>query len=147
MMRAADVDDGAVHQYHPDAEKVVRGHPVLEAMRATRVHGDVAGDGAGKLARRVGGIEEAVLRDRAGDGDVGAPGLHRGSAVGVVDLQDVHSSGLRRAPRVGGRQRAAGKRGARTARHHGNPLPRGTPQDRRDFLGRRREHRQSGRQR
>src|SRR3954463_13034184 len=56
---ASDLDHRAVEQHHRDAEQVVGGDTVLQAMRAAGVHGDVAGDRAGQLARRVGGIEEA----------------------------------------------------------------------------------------
>ena len=36
---------------------------VLEGLGATRIFGDVATDGAGLLARRVGGIKEAEFGD------------------------------------------------------------------------------------
>ena len=46
---AADVDDRAVDQHQRDAEQVVGGHAVFQAMRAAGIHGDVAGDRAGEL--------------------------------------------------------------------------------------------------
>ena len=53
--RAAGVDDAAVGQHQLDAEDVVDRDAVLERVRAAGVGGDVAADGAGPLARRVGG--------------------------------------------------------------------------------------------
>ena len=44
-----------------EAENVVGGHAVLEAMRTARVLGDVAADRAGALARRIGREEIAAL--------------------------------------------------------------------------------------
>ena len=86
-MRAADLDHLAVGHDHGHAQQVVGGHAVFQAMRAARVHRDVAGDGAGELARRVGGVEEPVLLHRAGDGEVGAARLHPDEAVVVVGLE------------------------------------------------------------
>ena len=58
--RPADVDDAAVGQDEFDAEDVVDGDAVLERVRPAGVGGDVAADGAGPLAGRVGGVVEAV---------------------------------------------------------------------------------------
>ena len=63
-MVAADIDDLAVHQHDADAEQVVGGDAVFQAVRAAGVHGDVAGERAGELARGVGRIEEAVAPRR-----------------------------------------------------------------------------------
>ncbi len=86
-------------------------------MGAARIHRDVAGDGAGKLARRIRGIEEAVAFHRAGDGKVGTPRLDPDEAVVVIRLQ--HGVQPRDAEdhAVGRRHRAAGERGAGAARH------------------------------
>ena len=57
---AAGPDDAAVGQDDLQTENVIRGHAVLEAVRAAGILGDVAADGAGFLARRIGREEEAV---------------------------------------------------------------------------------------
>ena len=54
----ANVDDGAIDQHHADGEHVVGGDAIFQAMGATGVHRDVAGDCAGELARWVGSVEE-----------------------------------------------------------------------------------------
>ena len=53
-------DDAAVGQDDLDAEDVVDGDAVLERVRPAGVGGDVAADGAGALAGRVGGVVVAV---------------------------------------------------------------------------------------
>ena len=82
---AADIDDLAVHQHHADAEHVIGGDPVFQAMGAARIGGDIAADGASDLARRVRRIEEAVRGDRFGNTGIGDAGLDAGDAVGQVD--------------------------------------------------------------
>ena len=44
-----------------DAEQVVGGHAIFEAMGAAGIHRDIAGDRAGELARRIRRIEEPVV--------------------------------------------------------------------------------------
>ena len=139
-MRAAELDDRAVHQHHRDPEQVVGGHPVLQAMGAAGVHRDVAGDGAGELAGRVGRVEEVVRLHRPGHAQVGAPGLHADEAVVEVDLQHLRQPGHPEHHAVRGRQRAAGEAGAGAARHHRHPLGGADAHDRRHLLGRGRQH-------
>ena len=91
------------------AEDVVGGDPVLEAVRAAGVHGDVAADGAGELARRIGGIEEAAMGDSIGDVDVGDAGLNPRAAVFIVDVEDAIEAGEAEHDRIGRRQGPAGQ--------------------------------------
>ncbi len=42
-MLAADFDDRPVHHHHLDAEHVVGRHAILQTVRTTRVHRNVAG--------------------------------------------------------------------------------------------------------
>ena len=67
---AAEVHELAVRQHGLDAEHVVHGEAVLQAVRAARVLGDVAADRAHLLARRIGRVVVAegrdLLRDRRG---------------------------------------------------------------------------------
>ena len=115
---AADLDHRAVDQHHRHAEQVVGGDAVFQAMRAARVHADVAGDGAGELARRIGRVEEALMRDRAGDAEIGdarsAPGR-----CGCRSRCRARGSSSRRRRRR--RPPAAGRRPASEV-----PAPRGT---------------------
>ena len=60
QVRAADVEDLALDGDDLQAEQVVGGDAVFQAVRAARVHADVAADHAGELAGRVGRVEEAV---------------------------------------------------------------------------------------
>ena len=58
--RAAGAHDPAIGQHELDAEDVIDGDAVLERVRPAGVGGHVAADGAGALARRVGGEVVAV---------------------------------------------------------------------------------------
>ena len=62
-VRAADLDHLAIHQHHLQAEHVVGGHAVFQAMRAAGVHADVAGQRAGELARGIRSVEEVSRLD------------------------------------------------------------------------------------
>ena len=86
--RAAGLDDAAVGQDELDAEDVVDGDAVLERVRAAGVGGDVAADRAGALARRVGGVVEAVRLEVVGQPEVDDARLDDGVAVAIVDFED-----------------------------------------------------------
>ena len=60
---AADLHQLAVRQHRLDAEHVVHGEAVLQAVRAAGVLGDVAADRADLLARRIGRVVAAERRD------------------------------------------------------------------------------------
>ena len=67
---------------------------VAEAVRAARVVGDVAADGAGRLAGGVGRVEELLCRASARQIDVDDSRLDSREAVFDVELQHVaHASG------------------------------------------------------
>ncbi|MCY1351180.1 hypothetical protein D9M69_374390 [compost metagenome] len=70
------------------AQHVVHGQAVLQAMHAAGVLRHVAADGAGDLRRRVRGVVEAVWRRRLGDRQVAHAGLHTGEAPDRVDFED-----------------------------------------------------------
>ena len=109
-------------------------------MGAAGIHGDVAGDGAGELARRVGRVEEAAAGDGVGDVDVGDAGLDGGDAVLVVDGKDAVEAGEADDDAVGRRQGAAGERRAGAAGDHLDVVLAEELQDRGDLLGRGRQH-------
>ena len=109
-MVAADLDHGAVDQHQRDAQQVVGGHAVFQAMGAAGIHGDVAGDRAGELARRVGRVEEALVGDRLADAEIGDAGCDAGGAVRRNRRRAPGSSWRRRArwrPPAGWRRRQA----------------------------------------
>ena len=117
------------------AEQVVGGDPVLQAVGAAGVHRDVAGDGAGELARRVGGVEEILVLDRRRDAEVGAAGLHPDEAVLGIDLEDLvqprDARAARSPPWAAPRRRGC----PRAARHHRDALGVADAQDGGDLLG------------
>ena len=121
-MVAADLDHLALHGDEFEAEQVVGGDAVAQAMGTARVHRHVAADHAGELAGGVGGVEEALSLHRLGDADIGDAGLHHGEPVGVVDFQDAVQPHQADDHRVFHRQRPAGQRGAGAARHHAHAL-------------------------
>ena len=137
---AADLHHFPIHRHQRDAQKVVRRHPVFQAMRPTGVHTNIPGDGAGELARRVGGVEKPVRFHRAGDGKIGHAGLHADETIFVVHLKhlseprDAENDAVRR------RQRSAGKRSARSARHHRDAQFGADFQNGGDFFGRSWQH-------
>ena len=61
---AAELDDLAGDEHGAHALDVVHGEPVLEAMDAARVLGNVAADRAGDLRRGVRRVEQPVGRGR-----------------------------------------------------------------------------------
>ena len=66
-MLAAEADDLAGHQHHLEAEHVVGGQAVFQAVHAAGILRDVAADGAGDLRGRIGRVIEARVLDRLGD--------------------------------------------------------------------------------
>src|SRR5262249_49169635 len=86
--RGAGEGDPAVGQHQLGAEDVVDGDAVLQRVRPAGVGGDVAADGAGALAGRVGGEVVAVRLDVVGEPEVDHARLDDGVAVAVIDLQN-----------------------------------------------------------
>ena len=100
--------------------------PVLQAVRAARVLGDVAADRADLLARRVGRVVAAVADHRLGHLEVRHPGLDGDPRRLEVDLAAPGSSARarsrrRRRPAARRRRAPSPRRARRTA-----PPPRGT---------------------
>ena len=120
---AAEADDVAVRQHQLDAEQVVGGEAVLQAVHAARVFRDVAADRAGDLRGRVGGVVEARVLDRGGDAEVGHAGLGDHAAVLEVDLEDAVELAQAEHDAIGQRQGAARERGAGAPRHDLDPFP------------------------
>ena len=119
---------------------MVRRDAVGEAVGPARVLGDVAADGAGLLARRVGDVHQAVLGDALADVQVDDAGLDDGAAVHRIDFEDtVHAGGDEEdAPLDGDRAAAEARPGA--ARDEGDAVVVGQPDDAGHLLGGRGEH-------
>ncbi len=118
-LRPTEMDHLTIGQDDFQPGDVVRGEPVLEAVRATRVLGDVAADRAHDLARRVGRVEE-VRRHSHRDRHVGDPRLDAHPPVVEVDVE--HPGEPRQHKHaVGHRQRTAGQAGSAPRGTHGTP--------------------------
>ena len=117
---AAQPHHFAVGQHDLEAEHVVGGHPVAEAVGAAGVEGDVAADGAHRLARRVGRVVEAVRLAGGRDVEVDHAGLDDGDPVERVDPQDAVHPVEGDHDALLDRHRAARQAGARPAGHEGH---------------------------
>ena len=117
-MLAAEPDDLAGDQHHLDAEDVVGGHAVFQAMHAAGIFRDIAADRAGDLRRGVRRVIERLVLHRLADGEVGDARLDHGDAVGEIDLADAVELAHAEEHAVDQRQRPAGQRGPRPPRHH-----------------------------
>ena len=131
---AAEAHHVAVRQHHLEAEQVVGGEAVFQAVHAARVLGDVAADRARDLARRIGRVIEALVLDRVGDAEIGDARLGDHAAVLEVDLEDAVELAEAQHDAVGQRQGAARERGAGTPRHDLDLLRVAQLQDRGDLL-------------
>ena len=133
---APDVDHRAGREHHAETEHVIGGEAVLEAVRAARVLGHVAADGAHRLRRRIGRVIVAGGADGAADVEVDDARLDANEAVLEIDLEDsLHPRGRDDDASLDG-QRAARKAGARPARHDGQPVFPGDLQYGGDLFGR-----------
>ena len=116
-MTAAQAHHLAGDQHDFDAQQVVGGEAVLQAMHAARIFSHVAADGAGDLAGGIGRVIKALALDRLGDGKVGDAWLGDDAAVVVIDVENAVELAKAQRDAVGQRQRAARKRRAGAARH------------------------------
>ena len=131
--RSPEVDHLAVGQHRLDAQHVVHGEAVLEAVGAPGVLGYIAADRADDLARRVGRIVVAVGGHPAGDLQVHDARLHRDPLVRNVNVEhpvharhdDEHPVGMRQG--AGREPRALSPRHERdavaVAEPHHRPAP------------------------
>jgi hypothetical protein len=139
-MLAADAQDFAGDQHQLEAEHVVGGQAVFQAVHAAGILRHVAANRAGDLRGRVGGVVETVGLDRVGDAEVGHAGLGDDAAVVIVDLEDPVELGEPQQHPVGERQRAPRQRRAAAARHHRHARLVAILQDPADLLGGFRQH-------
>ncbi len=132
---AADVDDRAVDQHHADTEHVVGGDPVFQAMGTAGIHGDVSRDRAGELRRRIGSIEELLVRHRCRYGEIGDAGFDPRGSVGEIDVEDLAHLADPDHDGVGLRDGATAERCPSAPRHDLDALPMEKAHDTADLLG------------
>jgi hypothetical protein len=104
-------------------------------MDAPRILRDVAADRANHLARRIGGVVEAIAADGLGHPVIDYAGLDDDLVIVVVDVDDLahHRSGDQDAFR--NRQGPAGESCARSARDKGHIMVVANFDHSRDFCG------------
>ena len=134
-MLAADPHHLAGDQHHLDAEDVVRGHAVFQAMHAAGILRDVAADGAGDLRRGVRRVIEIAPADRVGNAQIRHARLRHHDAVLVIDVENAVELREPEQNAVGQRQRAARERSARPARHHAHSVGVAVAENFRNLLG------------
>ena len=115
---APDADHLAGDQRHLDAEKVVGGEAVFEAVHAARVLRHIAADGTGDLRGGIGRVIEALAFHRLGDGEIGDARLHHRGAVVIIDIEDAVELAHAQEHSIGERQRTAREARSGAARHH-----------------------------
>ena len=118
-----------------DAQNVVRGESVLEAMHAARVLRDIATDRAGDLARRIRSVVEAAVGDGLRQGEVTHAGLRDDTAIVEVDVEDAVELSHPDDDGIDSGNRASGERGSRAARHDLESFAMCVAQNGRHFLG------------
>src|ERR687897_94595 len=120
-------------------------HAVGEAVRPARVVGHVAPDGAGLLARGVGGEVQAVRRKFSREVEVDDARLHPRHTVDRIDLEDAIHLGGHHHHRVADRYGPAGQPRSRPPCHEGPVVAAGDAHGRGDLLGGQREAHDGGR--
>ena len=116
-MPAADPHDLAIDQHEFEAEHVVGGQTVLQAMHTAGILGDIPTNAASDLAGRIGCVIIAVVVNRVADRKVGDPRLDHGAAIVVVDFQDAIEFAETEQNAILERQGAAGQRRPRATGH------------------------------
>ena len=119
---------------------MVGGDAVLERVRPTGVGGDVATDGAGRLAGGVGRKKKTMRRGLAGDPRVDTTSLHQCAPIADIDVEDsVHPGQGNHHPAVDGQDRPAEARPGTTRDDRQFQLV-AYPDDLCDLLGRGWQH-------
>jgi len=108
QMFAAKPDYLAADQHHFDAQYIVGGEAVFQAVHPAGIFRHIAANGAGDLRGRVGRIVETLVLDCLGYGEIRHPRLHHGAAVVIVDFQHPVEFRKPKNNAVGQRQGSAG---------------------------------------
>ncbi len=120
---APELQDVALDGHDPDAEHVVHGEAILEAVHTTGVLRHVPADGAGDLGTRVGRVVQAMGQGRLGDRQIPHPCLHHSHPSHGVEVEDAVE--LRQAQQhpLGVGHGAGRKARPRAPRHDGDARP------------------------
>jgi hypothetical protein len=113
---AAQLNHFAVGQHGFDAQHVIARHAILQAVHAARIEGDVAADGADRLAGRIGGIIQAVFGYGFAHVEIDHARLDDGDALLGIDVENVIQAIERDQQAIFDRQRAARQARAAAAR-------------------------------
>src|SRR6266542_1671492 len=116
----AEPKDLPIIEHHFDAENVIRRYAIGKRVRATGIICHVAADGTGCLAARVRRVKEAVFRDGFRNIDIDDAWFDNGDAVLQINFQNTIKPSKRQNNPAFCGHGAAGKTGARTARHDRN---------------------------
>ena len=114
---AADLEHLALDGGDTQAQDVVNRQPILEAMHAAGVLGNVAADAACDLAGRIGRVVQAVRARRLRDGEITHAGLHTSSARERIEREDAIQLAQHEQQPFLVRSRTARQARARAARH------------------------------
>ena len=115
---AAKFQNFAADKHKFDAQNIVGGQPVFQAMHPAGIFSHIAADRAGNLAGGVGGVIKSALIDRVGNAQIGDAGLGDDTAVVIVDFDNLVQFGKAQDNPVGQGQGAARQRGAGPTWHH-----------------------------
>ena len=137
-MLAAKADHLAIDSHQLEAENVVGGQPVFEAVHPAGILGDIAADRARDLTRRIRRIIKPGMLDRLGQSQVGHAGLSHDAAIVVIDFENAVELGHAEQYPIGQWQGAPGQRGAGAARHDLDTHFAAIAQNRRDLIDPRR---------
>ena len=110
-------DHAAVHGDELDAQDMIGGDAVEQGVGAAGVGGDVAAQGAGVLAGRVGGVVKAVAMGVGAEVGVDDAGFHDRAAVAGIDFEDAVHAGGGDHHAAAARNGPAAEPGPRAARH------------------------------
>ena len=139
------LDQLAVGQHDLRAQHMVDREAVLQAVRASRVLGDVAADRADLLRRRVGRVVEAVRRDRRGHVEVRDARLDDDLATLDIDLDHACEPRQRDHDALGNRQRTTREASSGAACDERDPVRVADANDRLYFTRALRNEHQRGR--
>ena len=132
-MLAAKSQDFTLDRNQLNSDDIVGRHAVFQAMDTAGILSDVAADGAGDLAGRVGRVIEAEALYRVRDAEIGHPRLGDDAAIGDVDLADAVELAHAKQDAVRERQGAARQRGSGASRHDFHAVGRAIAQDLHDL--------------
>ena len=104
---AAELHARPAREHDLDAQQIVGGEPVFEAMQPAGIFRHIAADGAGDLAGGIGRVIKAFRFHRPGDVEIGHARFGRDAAIFEIDLQDPFHAAHADQDSVGARQRPA----------------------------------------